>query len=98
MSKSRVLVLALSLSVGLAGMNAGLPAGAAEAAPTSVTASPDTLSVAEAPIPTAVDVMGSGRWWGKAWRLAKCVGLGILTGLVNPAYSGVKFMTCYFGA
>lgn len=116
MSKSRSLVLALSLSVGLGGMNAGLPADAAEPARDSVTASPGAPAagsdaagtsavasdaagapaVATAPAFDAFDVMGSGRWWRRAGKVAMCAGLGFLKGIINPGMGAVEFVTCYF--
>lgn len=115
MSKSRSLILALSLSVGLGGMNAWLPADAAEPARASVTASPGAPAVgsddagasavasdaagapavATAPASDAFDVVGSGHWWRRAWRAAKCAGRGFLKGLANPGRGAVEFVTCY---
>ena len=115
MSKSRSLVLALPMSVGLGAMNAGLPADAAEPARASVTASPGTPeasseaagtsavaidaagapAVATAPTSDAFDVVGSGRWWRRAWEVAKCAGLGLLVSIVSPEMGAVKFVTCY---
>lgn len=95
MSKSRILVLALSLSVGVGAMNAGLPAGTAERARASVTASPGALTVAEAPVSDTLDVVGSGFPWRWLGKVVKCTGRGILREYINRGAGSVEFLTCY---
>ncbi len=63
MTKSRTLVLALSLSVGLLGIHAGSPAAISVPVSTGSAASPAALEVAQAPVADAVDVTGSGPDW-----------------------------------
>lgn len=67
MKKSRILVLALALSAGLAGVNPGQPALAPAPAQTISQAPPSTVEVATDPA-AAWDVVGAGPW---LLRLAK---------------------------
>ena len=65
MKKSRILVLALALSAGLAGVNPGQPAQPSLApapAQTISQAPPSTMEVATDPA-AAWDVVGAGPWW-----------------------------------
>ena len=73
MKKSRILVLALALSAGLAGVNPGQPALAPAPAQTTSQAPPSTLEVATDPA-AAWDVVGAGPWWWKILKKFACNG------------------------
>ena len=87
MTKSRTLVLALSLSVGLLGIHAGSPAAISAPVSTGSAVPSAALGVAQAPASDAFDVTGSGPDW-KKWACIACFGVGL--GLIaNPYIIGV---------
>lgn len=94
MKKSRILVLALALSAGLAGANPGQPALAPAPAQTISQAPPSTVEVTTDPA-AAWDVVGAGSWWRKVWKGIKCFGRGLLAGSTR---TGAVTVVCYFSA
>lgn len=93
MKKSRTLVVALSLSVGILGINAPRPAAAPSLAPTGPEAPQVAHGVTQSLSTSTMDVSGNGPWW-KKWACSTCFGVGVGLTMTTGMVGGLVLAGC----